>query len=211
MEIEKSCEKRAYQELYAFKITTDDGIFFISFEGNLDLYWYYSCKWEELKNKEKKCFRITETDGFFYKILLELYESVKNYQIYDYSDFSKEYIEDLKLRLMENDKHNTQKLLKNGKIDWHSDDGYYEDASRLLIELDNGDIIITFVKGITELERPTYTVRFRNSGSRYDPFNVCFMRMYNSLVENVKYLDEQNEEYHQISIKEYMLTRKKSQ
>ena len=45
------------------------------------------------------------------------------------------------------------------------------------------------------------TVRFRNSGSRYDPFNIIFMKLYQGLYE----LDY---EYHQIHIEEYLLDSK---
>ena len=41
------------------------------------------------------------------------------------------------------------------------------------------------------------TIRFRNSGSRYDPFNIIFMRLYQGLC-NLDY------EYHQIHIEEYL-------
>ena len=41
------------------------------------------------------------------------------------------------------------------------------------------------------------TVRFRNSGSRYDPFNIIFMGLYQGLC-NLDY------EYHQIHIEEYL-------
>ena len=42
------------------------------------------------------------------------------------------------------------------------------------------------------------TVRFRNSGSRYDPFNIIFMKLYQGLCA----LDY---EYHQIHIEEYLI------
>lgn len=48
----------------------------------------------------------------------------------------------------------------------------------------------------------TYTIRFRNSGSRYNPFNINFMQMYNSLKE----YDPNN---HQIHIEEYLYKQNK--
>ena len=51
------------------------------------------------------------------------------------------------------------------------------------------------------------SIRFRNSGSRYNPFNIIFMKMFNKL-------QEYNPEYHQIHIEELeyqkKLTLKKS-
>ena len=43
-------------------------------------------------------------------------------------------------------------------------------------------------------------IRFRNSGSRYDPFNIIFMRMY----EKLKKINDVNEYGHQIHIEEYL-------
>jgi hypothetical protein len=50
----------------------------------------------------------------------------------------------------------------------------------------------------------TLTIRFRNSGSTYDPFNIVFMKMYQRL-------QEYNPDYHQIHIEEtiYQKTLKK--
>ena len=47
----------------------------------------------------------------------------------------------------------------------------------------------------------SYSVRIRNSGSRYGYFNVIFMRMYNKLCQY-----EPN--FHQIHIEEYMYQKK---
>ena len=45
------------------------------------------------------------------------------------------------------------------------------------------------------------SIRFRNSGSRYDPFNIIFMRMFNKL-------QEYNPEYHQIHLEELSYQKK---
>ncbi len=47
-------------------------------------------------------------------------------------------------------------------------------------------------------------IRFRNSGSRYSPFNTVFMKMYNDLKE----IDDINDYGHQIHIEEYIYTKK---
>ena len=48
---------------------------------------------------------------------------------------------------------------------------------------------------------PTFSVRFRNSGSRYEPYNFTFMNMYNGLCEY-------DSDYHQIHIEEYLYHQK---
>ena len=46
-------------------------------------------------------------------------------------------------------------------------------------------------------------IRFRNSGSTYDPFNIIFMRMFNKLQEYIP-------EYHQIHIEEMNYSKKRT-
>ena len=43
-------------------------------------------------------------------------------------------------------------------------------------------------------------IRFRNSGSRYDPFNIVFMRMFLKLQQ----VDDINDFGHQIHIEEFL-------
>ena len=51
----------------------------------------------------------------------------------------------------------------------------------------------------------TIVIRFRNSGSRYNPFNIIFMRMYNNMQE----VEDSHEIGHQIHIEEYLYENKK--
>lgn len=206
MSIEKS--RLAYErgDYYSFDIKLDDGVFNILFAGNLDLYWDYRCKYEELKNTEKKEFVISTKDGYIYELIDELYESIINYDVF--SD-DLEYNEDLKVRMKESDESNSRKLIQNGIIDWHSDDYDYEETARLLIEKDGNSYKVTFVKGIVEYDRQTFAIRICNSGTRYPYFNNCFMKMYNKLTD----YDPEMDKYHQINIYEYLedlkLVRKK--
>ena len=48
-------------------------------------------------------------------------------------------------------------------------------------------------------------IRFRNSGSFYNPFNVVFMRMYS----NMKEIDDVNDYGHQIHMEEYLYSQSK--
>ncbi len=61
-------------------------------------------------------------------------------------------------------------------------------ASSLEIQKQEDAYSITFVQGIDETDFPTYSIGFRNSGSRYEPYNIAFMNMYNGLSEyNLNY------------------------
>ena len=42
---------------------------------------------------------------------------------------------------------------------------------------------VTFKKSTSKVEFNTFSVRFRNSGSRYDPYNATFMSSYRGLKE----------------------------
>lgn len=217
-------EKMQTHSGYSFDINLEDGKFTIDFAGNLDLYWSYYCKGSDIKDTLQRSFIITKESGLFYDLIQELYANISDYDIYggvDFLELDEEYREDLKTRLKEADKSNHKRLLINGIVDWHSDDYSYEDASRLLIEPNVEGFKITFVRGVTDMKMLTFAVRICNSGSRYNPFNVCFMNMYHKLVEYNPELENKNleelpivdEGYHQISINEYLdelkLTRKK--
>lgn len=103
-------------------------------------------------------------------------------------------------------------LYQNEVITWRSDEHIYEDADRVKIYQENENIILEFSRPPIKDEELIYHmygsigVRFRNSGSYYDPFNIIFMRMFNKL-------QEYDPDYHQIHIEELLyqkkLTRKK--
>lgn len=206
--VKRMCDQRKGINSYTFSIELPEGSFEIFFAGNLDLYWSYNCKSNEIKNSVEKTFNITKDMGFFYNIIKELYENVRDYNIYTDSDclhFEEEYMDDLKDRLKYSDSFNSQKLFSNNMVDWHSDDFSYDESSRLLIEPNGDDFKITFVRGLTDMGFFTYSVRICNSGSRYNPFNVCFMHMYHQLIEyNPSFSLEEDEEYQQLSFDDYL-------
>jgi hypothetical protein len=105
-----------------------------------------------------------------------------------------------------------QRILKDNAIIWHSDEEPYDISDILKITEQDEQIILEFFRPeLTgekfSIRRPgTISIRFRNSGSFYLPFNIVFMRMYNKLQE---YDPELDEEYHQIHIEEYLHTLKR--
>ena len=175
-----------------FVITTDEGSFEILFAPNGDLYWRYvnTCNMLESPNEQKLL--ITKENYFLYELFYKLYESIKNnmvYYDYDQNDYF----------LTE-----TNNLYKDGKIVWYSDELHEEIASKLTIEKEDEIFKVIFEKSKEWYDGIpiTYSIRFRNSGSRYRPFNISFMSMYNNLK---KY----NPENHQIHIEEYLYKQKK--
>ena len=177
-------------------------------------------------------FTITKDNYFIYDLFEELMEDVKEARIYkpevrkttDGEEESCHYISDpLGLsdiheseeeeceRLNGHHRNNWQhKLLYDGKsINWHSDEEEYNVANSVKITKVDDTYVLDFSRPpIRDGKYPFFAslgripIRFRNSGSTYDPFNIIFMRMYNKL-------QEYNPEYHQIHIEEITYHKKR--
>lgn len=123
----------------------------------------------------------------------------------------KEFNQDLKKR------YAYKMLVNKGIITWISDDYYDDIAPFFKIEKVGVSYLISF--GIPKVSRKlnseeihivsaykylkTISVRIRNSGSRYDPFNIAFMSAFNSLMN----LEENN----QIHMEEYLIEKELEQ
>lgn len=203
VEINKTKDADGYDR---FKITTENGSFDIMFGGNLDLYWSY---WPEEDFEDwplSKTFTITKENYFLYQKIDELYKNIKEHRPYPKTD-KDDYtflFEELNSRNSNESKkvdYAYEKLFQNDIIKWYSDDMPLENASSLEIKKQEDTYSITFFRGTEEYDFPTYSVRFRNSGSRYHPYNFTFMNMYNGL-------SEYDPNYHQIHIEEYLYNKK---
>jgi len=176
-----------------FEIKTDTGSFEILFAPNFDLYWRYLGKINILEDKEKKELTITKENYFLYELFYKLYESIKNSKVY-YSNEVDDYCEI---------KDKTNELFLNNMIEWYSDELPIDIASKLTIKKEEETFKVLFEKSKKAWDGIfiTYSIRFRNSGSRYNPFNINFMQMYNEL-------KEYDPNYHQIHIEEYLYKQK---
>ena len=137
----------------------------IFYGGNGDLYWVINCNQRAIKQD----FKITKDNEDAYILFEELFNDVKRLN----TENSKEPYDEEK---------NT--------ITWYSDDNYYDNANILKITKSEEVFEIEFyVQPTKEEERSRFLgrnieVRLCNSGSRYEPFNTAFMKMYNKMVEN---------------------------
>ena len=200
VEIKKTKDVEGYDR---FKITTENGSFDIMFGGNLDLYWYY---WPEENYKDwplAKTFTISKENYFIYQKLDELYKNIKEQKPYQSKDENSSIVFDSSKLINDSPKsqYSYKNLFQNDIIKWYSDDAPLEEASMLEIKSQEDKYIITFHQGKEDFGFPTYAIRFRNSGSRYEPYNFAFMNMYNSL-------SEYDANYHQIHIEEYLYNKK---
>ena len=178
-----------------FDIITNEGVIEISYENNLDLYWSYKYSGNIGKEDNYKEFVISKENYFIYLVFDELYNNIKKQEPWNYYSMDHEKV---------NDYNN---LFHDKMITWYSDDFCdIENASSFTIKKNSDKYLVIFNKSGIEMENgnyfETYFVRIRNSGSRYNPYNIAFMGMYQRL-------KEYNFDYHQIHIEEYLYSKKR--
>ena len=175
----------------------------IFYGGNLDLYWAIHSNKRKLENDSKSdMFVITKENYELYNLFENLYNDIKEINLFE--DFEED-----KDKYRVYNRSNYQELFdeKNKTITWYSDETAHEVSNYLKIKKEKDCFIINFniqeyIEGYDRDFSSLYyiPIRFRNSGSRYDPFNIIFMRMY----ERLKEIDDINEYGHQIHMEEYL-------
>ena len=187
--------KRNYNrdnKVYQYELEQDGNKMLISYMGNLDLYFTYY-------KKNSSSIIIDKSNMSIYNLFNELYEDVKNCNVFDKDSLVDYEEEDFESLLEENKKLNKatkyiqEKLFINYKIKWISDDSNEDtDYNAFILKKKDGKIELSFVLN----EHMNKSIRFSNSGSRYDPYNLVFMRMFNKL-------QKYDPECHQMTIDEY--------
>lgn len=179
---------------------------------------------DSLYDEQYDTFLITKENYYIYELFKKLISDIKLPRVYeplkkeqlDEDDLPDpeiaEFLEELNHGESEEERCNRwnkelrtseryQRLYDGQNIRWHSDDDYYDDADRVMITELEDSILLEFYRPKTTLKTlgfrmpGTITIRFRNSGSTYDPLNIVFMKMY-------RQLQEYNPDYHQIHIEE---------
>ncbi len=189
-------------------IEEDNSYLSILYGGNLDLYWSIHSNKRTLENDSKTdTFTITKENYKLYNLFENLYNDIKEINIFE--DFEED-----KDRYRVYNRSNYQELFdeENKTITWYSDETAHEVANYLKIKKETDCFIINFniqenIEGYdSDFNSSLYdiSIRFSNSGSRYDPFNIIFMRMY----ERLKTIDDTNDYGHQIHIEEYLYAKK---
>lgn len=184
----------------------------ISFGGNLDLYWSF---YNPNNNNQSNQFIITKENYGIYRLFEKLFYDIENINIFDKLDIEDYFIDKEKEKNKYRDFNlsNYNELFNSNTktITWYSDETAHEVANFLTIKQEKDIFRIEFhtqpyIKGYDEdFHSENYIpIRFRNSGSSYDPFNYIFMRMYN----NMKNIDDTHDIGHQIHIEEYLYEKK---
>lgn len=158
------------------RVNSASGSCIIYFSDNLDLYFSFIPNKKE--NNKKHSFDI-QKDSQLYQLFDSLYSAVKENRPYKNSTID-EKITEMEMPIFRHSDY--LGLFVDNKIIWKSDDFPIEEASSLIIEKSENSYIISFEKSLSEIERNTFAVRIRNSGSRYSPYNVPFMNLYRTLL-----------------------------
>lgn len=198
-------------ELYVMQMPSSEVKCYDEIKLWLDLYW-------NIQNKHfvpvpddtsTKTFTITKENYHIYSLFEKLYDDILNCNIFTVLDFELERCESeeekQELIIQKENMNNSHKkyeqyksLFHDNVIEWRSDDFPYDDASFVTVEKQDESFTITFNKsGEVDFLYQTYAIRFRNMGSRYTPFNMIFMRMYQELMNY-------DPDYHQVHIEEYL-------
>lgn len=196
----------------------------IMFGGTGDLYWIINnINYNKNEEFSHDYFEITKENYQVYLLFEKLINDIKNVNIFgreeiEFPPYAKtdedkeEYLERLELdkkryRIFNDAYYNDLFDEEANTITWVSDEIGFEIANKVQIKKAGDRFIINFFTQsyIEGYEREDNMlgiigIRFRNSGSRYDPFNLIFMRMFNELQR----VDDINDYGHQIHIEEYL-------
>lgn len=197
-----------------------------TFGGNGDLYWSIHSK----SDNNEKTFVITKENYGVYMVFEQLFSDIENINIFDVNavpiyiktqEEKNEYLKNCeekiefeknKYRLLNYSNYNELYDGDSKTVVWYSDETAHEVANILKIKKTEDKFVLEFfvqphLDGYDEdFHSSSYiSIRFRNSGSSYDPFNTVFMRMYNKMNE----VDDVNDIGHQIHIEEYLYNKEK--
>ena len=173
----------------------------INFLHNGELYWVI----RDRSNSNIKIFEITKEDYQIYELFDLLYNDIKSKNIYNvYEEIkkctSKKQLLKVYRKYEEHNKYIKEydDLNSNDSITWVSDNNHYEIANIVTILKEEDKYVLIFnVRDYCGHN----SIRFSNSGSRYNPYNRCFMKHFKNLC-NLE-IDK-----NQINIEEYIYLKK---
>lgn len=199
-------KQKNYMNTYDIVLEKDNKKIIMTFQGNLDLYIGIVSEKED-----DKPFEITQENYVIYSMFEKLYNDIKNCQVYqvyprinseneseeewqlESLDEEESRIKDMNEDLAKYRKYDEMSVFKNDKVEWHCDDYPYDKAAILTIEKKDDKFLVN----VEDKDKNHFFngVRIRNSGSRHQPYNMVFMRMFNEL-------QEYDPNFHQIHLNE---------
>lgn len=169
-----------FENTYDIKLTKDGKTLTILFSRVLDLYMVLG-DGDMIPFRTSKTinFDIDTNDKEVYELFDKLYSDIINGNVFG-KKFKRKKAIDSSLICSYN-------LLvdENKNIIWASDDGLLDEVDRMQITKMSDSYRLTFTRNDKQsdfdFKSPTgIYIRLRTSGSRYDPFHIPFMRMYQS-------------------------------
>jgi hypothetical protein len=133
----------------------------------------------------EKRFVVPSTDEY-YPVFLNLYNNIVNIEIMGHRRESQK-DQEMYERFRESIKRHTQpKLVKYGKVIWQSDDEPWNLCNKFILEKATDGIALTFesrkeYSDVFGSSSRDFVVNISNSGSRYEPFNLCFVQFFREL------------------------------
>ena len=156
------------KEFKDIRIKSGNKILLMCFIGNQDLYWAIN---KSSSDSLKESIEISNEDRDIFELFDNLYNDVKDCKPHGKKD---RYFQNvLAVRNFFNEEAKT--------IEWHSDETYFDsdDVVKIIKQKENYHLEFTRPK---KYEDPYHwysprmiSIRFRNSGSYYSPFNIIFM------------------------------------
>ncbi len=188
----------------------------IVFAGTGDLHWIIrNTDCIEAEEYAYDYFEITKENYQIYSLFEELLYDIGTINIFGDEEIKTS--SDVKFQKIRERKYNMSHYndlydSDDGTVTWVSDETGFEVANMVSIKKREDKFSIEFRTQpyIEGYDREYNTlgmigVRFRNSGSRYAPFNVIFMRMFRGLQE----VDDVSDYGHQMHIEEYVYQKSK--
>ena len=183
MEIKRE-KNSVVKDQYIYTFTENDRTLKILFASNLDLYIsIYDNSLRKINENETKDFYITKENYAIYSLFEELYEKITTGNVYPEDSAIFKHTNNF------NSERNLRIAIEKGlinyddEIEWYCDDYPMGegDSMKIIKEDDRFKILFERHKSPEKGMYEDLYVRICNSGSRYLPFNSCFMDFYNKL------------------------------
>jgi len=152
------------------------------YSANQDLFIY--AHGDNKKNSEGNYvlnFKIDKNDAVF-PVFEEFFNSIVESKVYTTEDTPNAD----RLNAMIKNNRSYHDLVKCGEVHFYSDNTYNEKANLLHITKGDDGINLEFVDNPEDASCMGFAVRVSNDGSKYTPFNRCFMR----LIDNLQHYGE---------------------
>ena len=193
----KIIKEKSYVGTLDIRLEINENIHLDIVYGNVgDVYWIYdNLNMLDVKDDPMyEVLKITKEDIDIYNIFNELYEDIINCRIHipRKTILSNEYdkLEEQRCHIANEKLKNDslyKKLVKDDVITWYSDEECEEITEILRISKREEIILIEFIRqsridGLGQTRMPGwYSIRFRSSGSYYQPCDTVFWRHFDNL------------------------------